>query len=195
MESFGLSFPIFVLQPSELHLPCNGLSVDLQSLCFSWFQSTFSLVTQAEHTHRGRSPNYLPLKGRTEAAHSLLARIYGKHNHVDAWLAHLKSKIQQEMNPGKKPSYLNYFKGTDRKRTFTVCLLQLGNSLIGSALLTQNIYFLTQGGLPAIHAFDINIGGFCLALLIMTFSWYSETRSDDARCISAALSGISSLWE
>jgi hypothetical protein len=67
------------------------------------------------------------------------------------------------MNPGKKPNYLNYFKGTDRKRTLIVCLLQLGNSLIGSALLTQNIYFLTQGGLPVIHAFDINIGGLCLA--------------------------------
>jgi hypothetical protein len=76
------------------------------------------------------------------------------------------------MNPGQKPSYLDCFRGTDRKGTLTIYLLQLGNSLIGSALLTQNIYFLTQGGLPVIHAFDINIGGFCLALLIMPFSWY-----------------------
>jgi SP family general alpha glucoside:H+ symporter-like MFS transporter len=44
--------------------------------------------------------------------------------------------------------------------------------LIGSAFLTQNIYFLTLGGLSVIHAFDINIGGFCLALLIMPFTWY-----------------------
>jgi hypothetical protein len=85
---------------------------------------------------------------------------------------HLKSGFQQEINPGQKPSYLDCFRGTDRKGTLTVCLLQLGNSLTGSALLTQNIYFLTQGGLPVIHAFDINIGGFCLALLIMPFSWY-----------------------
>ncbi|KAH8818075.1 hypothetical protein F5882DRAFT_2366 [Hyaloscypha sp. PMI_1271] len=53
------------------------------------------------------SPNYLPLKGRTEGAHSSLARIYGKRNHIDARLARLKSRIQQEMNAGKKPNYLD----------------------------------------------------------------------------------------
>jgi hypothetical protein len=76
------------------------------------------------------------------------------------------------MRQDQKATYLDCFRGTDRKRTLTVCLLQLGNSLIGSALLTQNIYFLTLGGLPVIHAFDINIGGFCLALVIMPFTWY-----------------------
>jgi Sugar (and other) transporter len=101
-----------------------------------------------------------------------MARIYGTDNHVDARLARLQSGIQQEMKQGQKPNYLDCFRGTDRRRTLTVCLLQLGNSLIGSALLSQNIYFLTLGGLPVIHAFDINIGGFCLALLIMPLSWY-----------------------
>jgi hypothetical protein len=101
-----------------------------------------------------------------------MARIYGKANHVDARLAHLQSGIQHEMRQDQKATYLDCFRGTDRKRTLTVCLLQLGNSLIGSALLTQNIYFLTLGGLPVIHAFDINIGGFCLALVIMPFTWY-----------------------
>lgn len=123
-------------------------------------------------THQNRSPNYLLLKGQTEAARNSMARIYGKNNQIDARMAHLQSGIQHEMNQDQKATYLDCFRGTDRKRTLTVCLLQLGNSLIGSALLTQNIYFLTLGGLPVIHAFDINIGGFCLALLIMPFSWY-----------------------
>jgi Sugar (and other) transporter len=101
-----------------------------------------------------------------------MARIYGKDNHIDARLAHLQSSIQQEMKKDRKATYLDCFKGSDRKRTLTVCLLQLGDSLIGSALLSQNIYFLTLGGLPVIHAFDINIGGFCLALLIMPLTWY-----------------------
>ena len=46
-----------------------------------------------------------------------------------------------------------------------------GNGLIGSAFLTQNIYFLGLAGLPAVNAFDINIGGFALALLIFPLSW------------------------
>jgi Sugar (and other) transporter len=101
-----------------------------------------------------------------------MARIYGKENHIEARVAHLQSSIQQEMNRDQKPTYLECFRGSDRKRTLTVCLIQLGTGLIGTSFLTQNIYFLSLGGLPVIHAFDINIGGFGLALLIMPFSWY-----------------------
>lgn len=46
-----------------------------------------------------------------------------------------------------------------------------GNGLVGSAFLTQNIYFLGLAGLPIIHGFDINIAGFGLALLIIPLSW------------------------
>lgn len=46
-----------------------------------------------------------------------------------------------------------------------------GNGLNGSAFLTQNIYFLGLAGLPAIRCFDINIGGFGLALLVIPCSW------------------------
>lgn len=118
-----------------------------------------------------RSPSYLILKGRTEAARNSLARIHGKDNHIDACLAHLKSGIQHEKGQDQKATYLDCFRGTDCKRTLTVCLM-VGNGLIGTALLTQNIYFLTLGGLPVIHAFEINIGGFGLTLLIMPLMWY-----------------------
>lgn len=101
-----------------------------------------------------------------------MARIYGKDNHIDARLAHLQAGIRQEMDRDQRPTYLDCFRGSDRKRTLTVCLIQLGTGLIGTAFLAQNIYFLTLGGLPVLHAFDINIGGFCLALLIMPLSWY-----------------------
>jgi hypothetical protein len=47
-----------------------------------------------------------------------------------------------------------------------------GNGLTGTAFLTQNIYFLTLAGLPVIHCFDINIGGFVLALILMPIVWY-----------------------
>jgi len=103
-------------------------------------------------------------------------RLYGKDNSVDARLAHLQDGIQQELKRDNKASYLDCFKGTDRKRTLTVCLLQFGTGLMGTAFLTQNIYFLVLAGLPAIHCFDINIGGFGLALIILPFSYYFNDR-------------------
>lgn len=112
------------------------------------------------------------MKGRRVAAHSSLARLYGKDNNIDARLAHLEAGILREMQKDTNASYLDCFKGTDLTRTLTVCLLMFGNGLIGTAFLTQNIYFLTLAGLPVIHAFDINIGGFGLALIIMPLMWY-----------------------
>lgn len=119
-----------------------------------------------------RSPNYLLLRGRKEAARHSISRLYGRNSSVDARLAHLQSGIQHELERDDHSSYLDCFKGTDRKRTLTVCLLMFGNGLIGSAFLTQNIYFLILAGLPAIHCFDINLGGFGIALLIIPCSWY-----------------------
>jgi hypothetical protein len=91
---------------------------------------------------------------------------------VDARLAHLQNTIHHELEQNAHSSYLECFKGTDRKRTLTVCFLMFGNGLIGSAFLTQNIYFLSLAGLPVVHCFDINIAGFGLALLIIPCSWY-----------------------
>ncbi|KAH6683095.1 putative MFS sugar transporter [Halenospora varia] len=118
------------------------------------------------------SPNYLLMKGQVEAARKSIARIYGENNSVDARLARLQSGIQHELTKDNHASYLDCFKGTDRKRTLTVALLMIGINLVGSAFLTQNIYFLGLAGLPAIHSFDINIGGFGLALVVIPCSWY-----------------------
>jgi len=58
-------------------------------------------------------------------------------------------------------------------RTATVAMLFLGSSgLIGSAFLAQNIYFLLIAGLPAIHSFDIGIGGFFLACTAIALGWF-----------------------
>jgi hypothetical protein len=100
-----------------------------------------------------------------------MTRLRGADNHIEARLAYLQSSIQHEIEAKSTATYLDCFKGTDLKRTLTVCLLMFGNGLIGTAFLAQNIYFLMLAGLPVIHAFDINIGGFGIALLIMPVTW------------------------
>jgi hypothetical protein len=105
------------------------------------------------------------------AAEKSMVRLYGAENHIEARLAYLQSSIQHETQAKSSATYVDCFKGTDLKRTLTVCLLFFGNGMIGTAFLSQNIYFLMLAGLPVIHAFDINIGGFGLALVITPLVW------------------------
>lgn len=122
------------------------------------------------------SPTFLLLKDRVSEARKAMARLYGDDKDINARLAHLQSSIKHETQVKSSATYLDCFKGTDLKRTLTVCLLFFGNGLIGTAFLTQNIYFLMLTGLPVIHAFDINIGGFGLALVIMPLTWLFDDK-------------------
>lgn len=119
-----------------------------------------------------RSPNYLLLRGRVTESKRSASRLWSPDT-VNARIAHLQNGIQSELQKAKESqtSYADCFRGKDLKRTLTVCLLMFGNGLNGSAFLTQNIYFLSLAGLPAIRCFDINIGGFGLALLVIPCFW------------------------
>jgi hypothetical protein len=51
---------------------------------------------------------------------------------------------------------------------FLFALVNLG----GGPFLSQSIYFLISVGLPTIHVFDISIGGFGLAIIIIIASGF-----------------------
>jgi hypothetical protein len=68
-------------------------------------------------------------------------------------------------------SFLDLYRGSNLKRTMTVHLLFFGIGLAGSSFLGQSIYFLLTAGLPAIHTFDVSIGGFALAFFAIIASW------------------------
>jgi hypothetical protein len=54
----------------------------------------------------------------------------------------------------------------------TVIFIYTAANLAGAAFLAQSIYFLITAGLPAIHGFDVSIGGFGLACIIIFASWF-----------------------
>lgn len=116
------------------------------------------------------SPNWLLLKGKTEQAKKAFIRLYGDDSNIDARVAHLGNVLKHEINNEAGVSYIDCFRGTNLRRTLIVTLLFWGNGMIGSSFLSQNIYFLITAGLAPIHSFDIGIGGFALALLIIPFS-------------------------
>ncbi|RAQ98716.1 MFS general substrate transporter [Stemphylium lycopersici] len=121
------------------------------------------------------SPIFLLRKGKTEASKSALSRLYGSDNTTDARLAFIRKQVDQERSQIEAhgdASYLELFQGTNFKRTFTVVWLFLAAGLSGASLLSQNAYFLIIAGLPAVHAFDVGIGGFGLAIIAIVFSWF-----------------------
>lgn len=125
------------------------------------------------------SPIFLIQKGRTDAAKKALSRLYGSQNHINARLAVLSKQVEQErrqMELHGSAGYLELFWGKNFKRTFTVFWLFLAAGLNGASLLSQNTYFLIIAGLPAVHAFDVGIGGFGLAIIAIVFSWFFMER-------------------
>ena len=121
------------------------------------------------------SPTFLVQKGKIAIAKKALTRLYGSNNHVDARLALLCKQVDQERSQAEvhgNAGYLELFRGTNFKRTFTVFWLFLAAGLNGASLLSQNTYFLIIAGLEAVHAFDVGIGGFGLALIAIVFSWF-----------------------
>jgi hypothetical protein len=59
------------------------------------------------------------------------------------------------------------FRGTILKRTLTVAFLYSTNNWVGAAFLAQSTYLLLMVGLPAVHCFDIGIGGCGLAIIVI----------------------------
>ncbi|KIV99228.1 uncharacterized protein PV09_09092 [Verruconis gallopava] len=116
------------------------------------------------------SPVYLAKRGKIEAARKAMTRIYGQQNSPNERLEYVIRTLEEERQIEQGGTYLSCLKGQELKRTLTVAFLYSTANIGGAALLNQNIYVLIIAGLAPIHAFDIGIGGFGLAILIMCSS-------------------------
>ncbi|KAL3450808.1 hypothetical protein BJX65DRAFT_304964 [Aspergillus insuetus] len=81
-----------------------------------------------------------------------------------------KTLNAQSTTQAAAPTFLECFRGTNMKRTLTMMFLFSLVNLGGAPFLSHSIYFLTSVGLPVIHVFDISIGGFGLAVVIIIAS-------------------------
>jgi MFS family permease len=112
------------------------------------------------------SPTWLIIKGRQDQAQKAVVRLYGSKNNPEAWYESIASRVRQEAAQEHASGIGGFL-----KRTMTVHLLFFGIGLAGSSFLAQSIYFLLTAGLPAIHTFDVSIGGFALAFFAIIASW------------------------
>lgn len=125
------------------------------------------------------SPVYLINRGRIADARKSMVKLYGKDNSIEARTTHLLEIIQHE-NLGKTieaGGYIECFRGSNLRRTLTVIYVLAGVQVCGAQLLTQNIYFLIIAGLPVVHVFDVGIGGFAVAMILIALSWTFLDRS------------------
>lgn len=160
-----VSIPLRLCTSMGRGRPCSGFV----GMCtgVSWEELSHSGILEA-HLSTHRSPVYLVTRGKTEAARNAMRRIYGNSDHTDDRLSCLIHDIKlEEASQQDKGTYAACFRGSHLRRTMTIALLFSLTNVSGAAFLSQNIYFLITAGLEAIHAFDIGIGGFGLALLII----------------------------
>ncbi|OJJ60889.1 hypothetical protein ASPSYDRAFT_29409 [Aspergillus sydowii CBS 593.65] len=118
------------------------------------------------------SPIFLINAGRTNEAKKVMTKLYSSRFSLDDRLAYLVKTISEEQEQQRisAGSYLDCFQGTNLKRTLTVMFLYSTANLGGAAFLSQSIYFLLTLGLPPVHVFDISIGGFALAVVIIVLT-------------------------
>ena len=101
-----------------------------------------------------------------------MQRLYGP-NDAEERLAreiHIIRIENESASMSPEITWMSCFRGTDLKRTATTALLFPLTNLAGAAFLSQNIYFLITAGLEAVHSFDIGIGGFAFAAVLIASS-------------------------
>lgn len=108
------------------------------------------------------------MKSRHESAKKTMGVLYAEDCERDERYAYLVQTIAEEnLHNLDQESFLECFRGTDLKRTLTIAFLFGAVNIGGAPFLSQSIYFLITVGLPTVHIFDISIGGFALAIVII----------------------------
>ncbi|KAJ5727086.1 hypothetical protein N7493_004906 [Penicillium malachiteum] len=114
------------------------------------------------------TPSFLIMHNRHEAAKKTMHLLYGDDCELEDRYAYLVQTITEEnTRNAEQASYIECFQGCNLKRTLTMWFLFSAANVGGAAFLSQSIYFLITVGLPTVHIFDISIGGFALAIIII----------------------------
>lgn len=101
-----------------------------------------------------------------------MQRLYGPNDAEERLAREIHIVRIESENASLSPeiTWMSCFRGSDFKRTATTALLFSLTNLSGAAFLSQNIYFLITAGLEAVHSFDIGIGGFAFAAVLIACS-------------------------
>lgn len=80
------------------------------------------------------------------------------------------NNLESEMDEGT--SYIDCFRGIDRRRTEIACLAFAAQPFCGSAMGGTPTYFFVQAGLPSSISFRMSVGGLGIASVGTVASWF-----------------------
>ncbi|PIG90018.1 MFS sugar transporter [Aspergillus arachidicola] len=83
-------------------------------------------------------------------------------------------ELESKLESGS--SYLDCFRGIDRRRTEVVCMSFAGQVLSGSAFAYTPTYFFVQAGINTENAYQITVGGTAISFVGTIISWVLLTR-------------------
>ena len=120
------------------------------------------------------SPWHLVRMGRLEEAEHSLKRLVRKNAGIDtkvtlATIVHTNN-LEQELSAGT--SYMDCFRGDERRRTEISCVVFAGQVLSGSTFAYNSTYFFQQVGLSTNTTYSLNTGGTGMALFGTLIAWF-----------------------
>ena len=125
------------------------------------------------------SPWWLVRKGRIEDAKRSLLRLTSLNKETDfdadetvSMMVHTTA-LEEKITAGT--TYLDCFKGTDRRRTEIVCMCWAIQNLSGNSFSGYSTYFLEQAGLPTYTAYDFALGQYSINCVGVFGAWFLMT--------------------
>ncbi|EIT74098.1 putative transporter [Aspergillus oryzae 3.042] len=123
------------------------------------------------------SPWWLARNNRMGDAYKSLARLDTRgHEAHQRTLAQIMHTLELESKLESRSSYLDCFRGIDRRRTEVVCMSFAGQVLSGSAFAYTPTYFFVQAGISTENAYQITVGGTAISFVGTIISWFLLTR-------------------
>ncbi|KAI0998886.1 hypothetical protein K3495_g9312 [Podosphaera aphanis] len=128
------------------------------------------------------SPWCLVRYGRRDAArkavHGLTDLNFApKYFSIHGTLAMISVTNDMELSQSAGASYLDCFKGVNKRRTEISCATWAIQNFCGSAL-SYSTYFFVQAGLPTIQAFNMSLVQYSIGLVGTLFSWWFTSLFD-----------------
>ncbi|KXJ86530.1 general substrate transporter [Microdochium bolleyi] len=120
------------------------------------------------------SPWHYVRTGEYDRAKKSLARLSSstQPGHTEQQLAMMIHTNEVEKQISSSTSYLDCFRGVDRRRTEIACMVFAAQPFCGSALGGTPTFFFVQAGLPESISFQMAVGGLGIAAVGTIVSWW-----------------------
>lgn len=122
------------------------------------------------------SPWWLVRKGRVAEAKRSLLRLTSLNRETDfdvddtiAMITHTTA-LESESTAGA--TYMDCFKGVDRRRTEIICMVWAMQNLSGNAFSSYSTYFLQQAGLPTSTSYSFALGQYAINVVGTFCAWF-----------------------